>query len=122
MKRQMSFAEAESAGKKRVTRRQRFLDEMEKLVPWPRLLTAIEPYYPKGERGRRPIGLERMLRIYFLQQWYGLSDEGLEDALYDSIAMRAFAGIDLAVENVPDATTLLKFRRLLLEHDLTRKL
>jgi len=63
-----------------------------------------------------------MLRIYFLQQWYGLSDEGLEDALYDSIAMRAFAGIDLAVENVPDATTLLKFRRLLLEHDLTCRL
>ncbi|WP_186164838.1 IS5 family transposase, partial [Burkholderia gladioli] len=122
MKRQMSFAEAESAGKKRVTRRQRFLDEMEKLVPWSRLLMAIEPYYPKGERGRPPIGLERMLRIYFLQQWYSLSDEGLEDALYDSIAMRAFAGIDLAVETVPDATTLLKFRRLLLEHDLTRKL
>ncbi|EDT37907.1 hypothetical protein BamMEX5DRAFT_6321 [Burkholderia ambifaria MEX-5] len=118
----MSFAEAESAGKKRETRRQRFLDEMEKLVPWSRLLTAIEPYYPKGTRGRPPIGLERMLRIYFLQQWYSLSDEGLEDALYDSIAMRAFAGIDLAVENVPDATTLLKFRRLLLEHDLTRKL
>ncbi|AQT50255.1 hypothetical protein BHQ31_09535 [Burkholderia cenocepacia] len=70
MKRQMSFAEAESAGKKRVTRRQRFLDEMEKLVPWSRLLTAIEPYYPKGARGRPPIGLERMLRIYFLQQWY----------------------------------------------------
>lgn len=122
MKRQVSFAEAESAGEKRVTRRQRFLDEMEKLVPWSRLLTAIEPYYPKGERGRPPIGLERMLRIYFLQQWYGLSDEGLEDALYDSIAMRAFAGIDLAIENVPDATTLLKFRRLLLEHGLTRKL
>lgn len=122
MKRQMSFAEAESAGKKRVTRRQRFLDEMEKLVPWSRLLTAIEPYYPKGTRGRPPIGLERMLRIFFLQQWYSLSDEGLEDALYDSIAMRAFAGIDLAVENVPVSTTLLKFRRLLLEHDLTRKL
>ncbi|KVN28040.1 IS5/IS1182 family transposase [Burkholderia ubonensis] len=103
MKRQMSFAEVESAGKKRVTRRQRFLEEMEKLVPWSGLLTAIEPYYPKGTRGRPPIGLERMLRIYFLQQWYSLSDEGLEDALYDSIAMRAFAGIDLAVENVPDA-------------------
>ena len=122
MKRQIGFAEAESAGKKRVTKRQRFLAEMEKLVPWPRLLSAIEPYYPKGKRGRPPIGLERMLRIYFLQQWYGLSDEGLEDALYDSIAMRAFAGIDLAVEDVPDATTLLKFRRLLVEHDLTRKL
>ncbi len=122
MKRQISFAEAESAGKTRVTKRQRFLAEMEKAVPWPRLLAAIEPYYPKGERGRPPIGLERMLRIYFLQQWYGLSDEALEDALYDSLAMRAFAGIDLAVENAPDATTLLKFRRLLLKHDLTRKL
>jgi transposase, IS5 family len=122
MQRQIGFAEAESAGKKRVTKRQRFLAEMEKVVPWSRLLSVIEPYYPKGERGRPPIGLERMLRIYFLQQWYGLSDEALEDALYDSIAMRAFAGIDLAVENAPDATTLLKFRRLLVEHDLTRKL
>jgi IS5 family transposase len=122
MKRQIGFAEAESLGKKRVTRRQRFLAEMDKVVPWQRLLLAIGPYYPKGERGRPPVGLERMLRIYFLQQWYGLSDEGLEDALYDSIAMRAFAGIDLARENVPDATTLLKFRRLLVEHELTRKL
>lgn len=122
MQRQIGFAEAESAGKKRVTKRQRFLAEMEKVVPWSRLLSVIGPYYPKGERGRPPIGLERMLRIYLLQQWYGLSDEGLEDALYDSIAMRAFAGIDLARENVPDATTLLKFRRLLVEHALTRKL
>jgi len=95
---------------------------MEKIVPWQRLLCAIEPHYPKGTRGRPPIGLERMRRINFLQQWYGLSDEGLEDALYDSIALRGFAGIDLAVENVPDATTLLKFRRLLIEHELTRKL
>ncbi|SDR62533.1 Transposase domain [Paraburkholderia tuberum] len=75
MKRQISFAEAESAGEKRVTRRQRFLAEMERVVPWSRLLAAIEPHYPKGGRGRPPIGLERMLRIYFLQQWYGLSDE-----------------------------------------------
>jgi IS5 family transposase len=122
MKRQISFAEAESHGKKRVTRRQRFLAEMESVVPWQRLIAAVEPYYPKGHRGRPPIGLERMLRIYFLQQWYGLSDEALEDALYDSMAMRAFAGIDLAVEAVPDATTLLKFRRMLVEHELTRKL
>jgi IS5 family transposase len=122
MKRQIGFAEAESAGKKRVTRRQRFLAGTEKVVPWSRLLSVIEPYCPKGERGRPPICLERMLRIYFLQQWYGLSDEGLEDALYDSIAMRAFAGIDLAVENAPDATTLLKFRRLLVERELTREL
>lgn len=89
---------------------------MDKPVPCPRLLSAIEPYYPKGKRGGPPIGLELMLRIYFLQQWYGLSDEGLEDALYDSTAMRVFAGIDLAVEDVPDATTLLKFRRPLVEH------
>ncbi|ADG20745.1 IS5 family transposase [Paraburkholderia atlantica] len=122
MKRQIGFAEAEIAGKKRVTRRQRFLAEMEKIVPWQRLLSAIEPHYQKGTRGRPPIGLERMLRIYFLQQWYELSNEGLEDALYDSIALRDFAGIDLAVENVPDATTLLKFRRLLIEHELTPKL
>lgn len=124
MKRQISFAEAESAGKKRVTKRQRFLAEMETVVPWPRLLAAIEPYYPKGERGRPPIGPERMLRIYFLHVAVVRvsSDEALEDALYDSIAMRAFTGIDLAVENAPDATTLLKFRRLLLEQDLTRKL
>ncbi|SEA30338.1 transposase, IS5 family [Paraburkholderia sartisoli] len=118
MKRQIGVAEAEIAGKKRVTRRQRFLAEMEKIVPWQRLLLAIEPHYPKGTRGHPPIGLERMLRIYFLQQCYGLSDEGLEDALYDSIALRAFAGIDLAVEDVPDATTLLKFRRLLIEFSL----
>ncbi|WP_247362584.1 IS5 family transposase, partial [Ralstonia pseudosolanacearum] len=104
------------------TRRQRFLAEMERVVPWSRLIAAVEPYYPKGKRGRPPIGLERMLRIYFLQQWYGLSDEALEDALYDSMALRAFAGIDLAVEAVPDATTLLKFRRMLVEHELTRKL
>ncbi|QTO20721.1 IS5 family transposase [Burkholderia seminalis] len=122
MKRQIGFAEAENLGKKRVTRRQRFLAEMETVVPWRRLLSVIEPYYPKGERGRPPIGLERMLRIYFLQQWYSLSDEGLEDALYDSIAMRAFAGIALAREDMPDATTLLKLRRLLVEHELTRKL
>jgi IS5 family transposase len=122
MKRQIGFAEAESTGKKRVTKRQRFLAEMEKVVTWSRLLSVIEPYYPKGERGRPPIGFERILRIYFLQQWYGLSDEALEDALFDSIAMRAFAGIDLAVKNALDATTLLRFRRLLIVHELTRKL
>ena len=76
MKRQTGFAEAEVAGKKRVTRRQRFLAEMEKVIPRQRLLLAIESYYPKGTRGSPPIGLERMLRIYFLRQWYGLSDEG----------------------------------------------
>jgi IS5 family transposase len=121
MKQQMSFAQSEYAGKKKVTRRERFLGEMEQVVPWARLCAVIEPYYPKGQRGRPPIGIERMLRIYFLQQWYGLADEALEDALYDSQALRSFAGIDLSVEAVPDATTLLKFRHLLEAHDLNER-
>lgn len=120
MEKQMSFAQTEYAGKKKVTRRERFLGEMEQVVPWARLCAVIEPHYPQGKRGRPPIGIERMLRIYFLQQWYALADEALEDALYDSQAMRTFAGIDLSVETVPDATTLLKFRHLLEGHDLTR--
>lgn len=112
MKRQISFADAESHGKQRVTRRQRFLDEMERVVPWLRLLAVIEPYYPTGRRGRPPIGDWSGCCVSTPSQWYGLSDEALEDALYDSMAMRTFAGGDLAVEAVPDATTLLKFRRL----------
>jgi len=116
----MSFAQAEYAGKKRITRKEKFLGEMEQLVPWGRLVGVIEPHSPKGERGRPPVGIERMLRIYFLQQWYALSDEALEDAIYDSQAMRTFAGIDLSVEAVPDATTLLNFRHLLEKHGLTK--
>jgi IS5 family transposase len=119
MERQTSFAQAEYAGKKKRTRREKFLCEMEQLVPWARLVALIEPFYPKGERGRPPMGIERMLRIYFLQQWYALADEALEDALYDITALRAFAGIELGSESVPDATTLLKFRHLLEEHELT---
>jgi len=122
MEHQMSFAQSEYAGKKKVTRRERFLGEMEKVVPWARLCGVIEPHYPRGERGRPPIGIERMLRLYFLQQWYALADEALEDALYDSQALRTFAGIELSVDPVPDATTLLKFRHLLEAHDLTRKI
>ena len=122
MEKQMSFAQAEYAGKKKVTRRERFLGEMDRLVPWSRLCVVIEPHYPKGQRGRPPIGIQRMLRIYFLQQWYALADEALEDALYDSHAMRTFADIDLSIEAVPDATTLLKFRHLLEAHDLTRQI
>ena len=117
---QTSFASAEYAGKKKTTRREKFLAEMNLVVPWTRLQALIEPHYPKsGKVGRPPIGVPRMLRMYFLQQWYTLADEALEDALYDSQAMREFIGIDLGRENVPDATTLLKFRRLLEQHDLT---
>src|SRR6188474_3051990 len=122
MQRQGSFAEAEYAGKKKQTRRDKFLAEMERVVPWARLVARLQPFYPKGDRGRPPIGLERMLRIYFLQQWYGLADEAVEDALYDSQALRGFAGIDLAMATVPDATTVLNFRHWLEEHDLTRAL
>jgi IS5 family transposase len=122
MQNQLSFAHAEYSGKKRTTRRERFLNEMERVVPWERLVSLIEPHYPTGKRGRPPIGIERMLRVYFLQQWYSLADEALEDALYDSQAMRTFAGIDLSVEDVPDATTLLKFRHLLEQHELTKQI
>jgi transposase, IS5 family len=122
MQRQGSFSQAEYAVKKKQTRRDKFLSEMERVVPWARLVERLRPLYPKGERGRPPIGLERMLRIYFLQQWYGLADEALEDALYDSQALRGFAGIDLAVASVPDATTLLHFRHWLEQHELTKVL
>ena len=93
---------------------------MEVVVPWARLVALIEPHYPRGKRGRPPVGIERMLRLYFLSQWYALADEALEDAIYDSQALRSFAGIDLGSEAVPDATTLLHFRHLLEAHDLTR--
>ena len=117
---QTSFAQAEFAAKKKTTRREKFLGEMDRVVPWARLVALVVPHYPKGLRGRPPIGVERMLRLYFLQQWYGLADEALEDAIYDSLAMRIFAGIDLSAESVPDATTVLQFRHLLEEHDLSK--
>jgi transposase, IS5 family len=122
MQQQGSFSQAEYGAKKKQTRRDRFLAEMEQVVPWSRLVDRLRPLYPKGERGRPPIGLERMLRIYFLQQWYALADEALEDALYDSQALRGFAGIELNREPVPDATTVLNFRHWLERHELTRVL
>jgi len=122
MENQTSFAVSEWNGKKKQTKREKFLGRMEEMVPWARLVSLIKPHYPKGLRGRPPMGIERMLRVYFLQQWYGLADEALEDAIYDSQAMRLFAGIDLSQEGVPDATTLLKFRHLLEQHDLTRSI
>ncbi len=122
MRRQGSFAEAEYAGKKKQTRRDKFLAEMEQVVPWARLAERLRPLYPKGERGRPPIALDRMLRIYFVQQWYGLADEAVEDALYDSQALRGFAGIELNRDPIPDATTVLHFRHWLERHDLAKGL
>jgi IS5 family transposase len=120
--RQMTFTSVgfEVHGKR--TRRQRFLDEMNGIVPWGKLCRLIEPHYPKGDRGRPPIGIERMLRIYFLQVWFNLSDPGVEDALYDSAAMRDFVGIDLGREPAPDETTICKFRHLIEAEGLGEKL
>ena len=120
MKRQMSFSESEFASKKRVTRKEAFLAVMEQVVPWKRLVDRLEPYYPKGQRGRPPMGLERMLRLLVVQNCFGLSDEGLEDAVYEIQSIRQFVGVDLNSDVVPDATTVLKFRRLLEEHTLAR--
>jgi len=120
---QASFSELEYAAKKKVTRRDRFLGEINAVTPWSALVAEIGPFYPKGEgRGRPPVGVERMLRMYIAQQCFGLSDEGIEDAIYDSQAIRAFIGIDLSRESAPDATTLLKFRRLLEAHQLTERI
>ena len=120
---QRSFSDLEYAAKPKVTRRDRLLGEIEAVTPWAALVAEIEPFYPKGEgRGRPPIGLERMLRMYIAQQCFGLSDEGTEDAIYDSQAIRGFVRIDLSREAAPDATTLLKFRRLLETHKLTERI
>ena len=120
---QSSFSQMEYEAKKKVTRRDRFLGEIDAVTPWEALIAQIEPFYPKGEgRGRPPIGLQRMLRMYIAQQCFGLSDEGAEDAIYDSQAVRAFVGVDLARESAPDATTLLKFRRLLEDKQLTARI
>src|SRR6202453_2770603 len=100
------------------TRRAEFLEEMEQVVPWGKLCALIEPHYPKAGNGRPPVGVERMLRMYFLQQWFNLSDPAVEEALYDSVVMRDFVGIDLGQEPVPDETTMCKFRHLLEEHGL----
>ena len=121
--RQGSFAQAEYARKKKQTRRDVFLAQMQQVVPWARLIAVIEPHYPKsGKRGRQPLGIERMLRMYLVQQWYGLADVAVEDALYDSQALRNFCAIDLGFESVPDATTLMDFRHLLEKHKLPQAL
>ena len=117
---QLSFATLDHRHKKKQTKRERFLGEMDAVVPWATLLGLIEPHYPKAGNGRRPYPLEVMLRIYFLQQWYQLSDPGAEEALYDIQSMRAFAGLELGRDAIPDETTILNFRHLLEAHDQTK--
>lgn len=117
--RQMTFASAAWSAKGKTTRRERFLAEMNVVIPWARLVALVEPHYPQAGNGRRPMPLERMLRVYFMQQWFNLSDPQAEDALYDIEPMRRFAGVELAEEALPDETTILRFRHLLEKHRLT---
>lgn len=119
---QLSFATLSYQHKKITTKREKFLNEMEQVVPWKRLLKLIEPHYPKAGNGRPPMPMDCMLRIYFLQQWYGLSDPAAEEALYDIESMRHFAGLELVVDAIPDETTILNFRRLIEKHELSLKL
>jgi IS5 family transposase len=119
---QPTFAALAFANKKKKTRREMFLAEMEQVVPWSKLLRAVERHYPKPGKGRPPMELEKMLRIYFLQQWYNLSDPAMEDALYDSESLRRFVGLELGQDEVPDETTILHFRHLLERQGLTKKL
>jgi IS5 family transposase len=119
---QLTLATAGFERYAKTTRRGAFLAEMEGVVPWPALCAVIEPFYPKPGNGRPPVGVERMLRIYFLPQWFNLSDPAVEEALYDSLTMRGFVGIDLGREPVPDETTVCRFRHLLEAHDLGRRL
>ena len=119
MNRQKTFVNASTFEKyKKPTKREKFLVVMERVVPWKELYALIEPFYPKPGKGRPPVGLERMLRIHFLQSWFNLSDPGAEEALYDMESLRRFVGIDLGNEPVPDETTICKFRHLLEAHGL----
>ena len=119
---QRSFSSLEQAHKRKRTKREVFLGEMDAVVPWARLAALITPLYFKPRKGRPQMPLAVMLRIYFLQQWYGLSDPGAEEALYDMYSMRDFAGLDLAQDGVPDETTILNFRHFLERHNLTEAL
>ena len=111
--RQQSFAAEDFEIYRKKTRKEKFLEEMESIIPWAELSEVIEPYYPvPAKAGRPPVGIDRMLRIHFLQHWFELSDPAAEEALYDSRAMRQFVGIDLGKEPVPDETTILNFRHL----------
>jgi len=117
---QTTFASLAWNAKGKTTRRERFLAEINAVIPWARLTALIEAYYPKAGEGRQPMPLERMLRIYFMQQWFNLSDPQAEDALYDMETMRRFAGIELVEDTIPDESTILRFRHLLEAHQLTQ--
>lgn len=114
----MTLGDIEYASRKKITRREEFLQAMDAIIPWAVWIEKIRPHYPSGKRGRPVRGIETMLRMYLLQVWFSLSDVGVEDAIYDSYAMRTFMKLNFLSEQVPDATTLLKFRHLLEEHKI----
>jgi IS5 family transposase len=118
MKQQTLASQASFEKYGRKSRRELFLDEMDLVVPWAELEALVEPHYPKAGNGRRPVGLQIMLRTYFMQQWFNLSDPGVEEAFYESATLRRFAGVDLGVAPAPDETTVLRFRHLLERYDL----
>jgi len=115
---QSNFTDIEYSSRRHRTKREEFLDSMDKIIPWENWVEIIKPFYPEGKRGRKPVGIETMLRMYLMQNWFNLSDVGIEDAIYDSYAMKKFLRLDFSREQVPDATTLLKFRHLLEKHDI----
>jgi IS5 family transposase len=119
---QITLASMAYDSKKKQTRREKFLNEMDAVIPWSLLQAVVDPVYPDIGKGRPPMALERMLRVYFMQQWFQLSDPAMEDSLYDSESMRRFARIELGDTPVPDETTILNFRHLLEKHDLTKQL
>lgn len=117
---QETFTDIEYSFRKKITKRENFLEIMDEIIPWDEWVAVIEPYYPKEKHGRPPMGIEKMLRMYLLQIWFNLSDPAIEDAIYDSYAMRKFTGINFMTEVVPDETTLCKFRHLLEVHGLNK--
>ena len=119
---QLTMADIEYSNRKKKTKREEFLDSMEEIIPWAQWEELIRPYYFNNVRGRKPIGIETMLRMYLMQIWFNLSDEGIEDSIYDSYAMRSFMHIDFSEQQVPDATTLLKFRHMLEKHNIGEKI
>ncbi len=119
---QETFSDIEYANRRKRTRREEFLDTMDELLPWDDWIRQIRPWYPAGQRGRPPKRIDTMLRMFLMQNWFDLSAAGIEDVIYDSYAMRKFMHIDFLSEQVPDSTTLLRFRRLLAAHDLQEKI
>ena len=117
---QETFTDMEYSLRRKKTRREEFLETMDEIIPWDEWVSVIEPYYPQGKRGRPPMGIEKMLRMYLLQIWFNLSDPATADAIYDSYAMRKFTEIDFMTEAVPDETTLCKFRHLLEKNELNK--